>query len=315
MQVLDFENPITELDQKIQELSRMSNDGKIDILQDISNLQKKRDKLLREIYENLTPFQKVQIARHVDRPHFKDYINHMTTDFVELSGDRLFAEDAAILGGLARIEGRAIMIMGHEKGSDLDSRLKHNFGMPLPEGYRKAQRLMKLAEQYQIPIVTIVDTAGAYPGIGAEERGQSEAIAKSIETCLSVTVPIISVIIGEGGSGGAIAIATANKVFMLEHSIYSVITPEGCASILWRSREKKEEAAEAQKLTAQDLKRLNIIDDIISEPLGGAHRDYKKTILNVKKMITEHLDSLSRLSGSALKSQRSKKYLQMGKKV
>lgn len=315
MQVLDFENPITELDQKIQELSRMSNDGKIDILQDISNLQKKRDKLLRETYENLTPFQKVQIARHVDRPHFKDYINHMTTDFVELSGDRLFAEDAAILGGLARIEGRTIMIMGHEKGSDLDSRLKHNFGMPLPEGYRKAQRLMKLAEQYQIPIVTIVDTAGAYPGIGAEERGQSEAIAKSIETCLSVTVPIISVIIGEGGSGGAIAIATANKVFMLEHSIYSVISPEGCASILWRSREKKEEAAEAQKLTAQDLKRLNIIDDIISEPLGGAHRDSKKTILNVKKMITEQLDSLSRLSGSALKSQRSKKYLQMGKKV
>ncbi|PLX30196.1 MAG: acetyl-CoA carboxylase carboxyl transferase subunit alpha [Alphaproteobacteria bacterium] len=315
MQVLDFENPITELDQKIQELSRMSNDGKIDILQDISNLQKKRDKLLRETYENLTPFQKVQIARHVDRPHFKDYINHMTTDFVELSGDRLFAEDAAILGGLARIEGRTIMIMGHEKGSDLDSRLKHNFGMPLPEGYRKAQRLMKLAEQYQIPIVTIVDTAGAYPGIGAEERGQSEAIAKSIETCLSVTVPIISVIIGEGGSGGAIAIATANKVFMLEHSIYSVISPEGCASILWRSREKKEEAAEAQKLTAQDLKRLNIIDDIISEPLGGAHRDSKKTILNVKKMITEQLDSLSRLRGSALKSQRSKKYLQMGKKV
>ena len=315
MQVLDFEKPITELDQKIHELSQMSSDGKIDILQDISNLQKKRDKLLHEVYENLTPFQKVQIARHTERPHFKDYIKHMTSDFVEMSGDRLFGEDAAIIGGLARINDQTIMIMGHEKGNDIDSRLKHNFGMPLPEGYRKAQRLMRLAEQYQIPIVTIVDTAGAYPGMGAEERGQSEAIAKSIETCLSVSVPIISIIIGEGGSGGAIAIATGNKVMMLEHAIYSVITPEGCASILWRSREKKEEAAEAQKLTAQDLKRLDIIDQIIPEPLGGAHRDIKKTVLTVKTALIKELDSLTKLSGSALKNQRAKKYLLMGKKT
>ncbi len=313
MHVLDFESAVMELDKKIQELSHMSGEANIDILSDIGNLQKKRDRLLREIYQDLTPWQKVQIARHPERPHLLDYIKGMITDFVELSGDRLFAEDQAIVGGLGRFDGQTVVVIGQEKGNDLESRLKHNFGMPLPEGYRKAQRLMQLADRYQVPIITLVDTAGAYPGLGAEERGQSEAIAKSMEVCLGVTVPLISVIIGEGGSGGAIAIATANKVLMLEHSIYSVISPEGCASILWRSADKKEMAAQAQKLTAQDLYQLKIIDGIISEPLGGAHRDHGKTIAEVKSAISDQLLALSKLGAAGLKKQRRQKYLQMGK--
>ena len=313
MHVLDFESAVMELDKKIQELSHMSGEANIDILSDIGNLQKKRDRLLRDIYQDLTPWQKVQIARHPERPHLLDYIKGMITDFVELSGDRLFAEDQAIVGGLGRFDGQTVVVIGQEKGNDLESRLKHNFGMPLPEGYRKAQRLMQLADRYHVPIITLVDTAGAYPGLGAEERGQSEAIAKSIEICLGVTVPLISVIIGEGGSGGAIAIATANKVLMLEHSIYSVISPEGCASILWRSADKKETAAQAQKLTAQDLYQLKIIDGIIPEPLGGAHRDHGKTIAEVKSAISDQLLALSKLGASGLKKQRCQKYLQMGK--
>lgn len=313
MQTLDFEVAVAELDTKIEELSQMSSESNIDILSDISNLQKKRDRLLKEIYEKLTPWQKVQIARHPERPHLLDYIKEMITDFVELSGDRLFAEDQAIVGGLGRFDGQTVVVIGQEKGHDLESRLKHNFGMPLPEGYRKAQRLMDLADRYQVPIITLVDTAGAYPGLGAEERGQSEAIAKSIEVCLGVKVPLISVIIGEGGSGGAIAIATANKVLMLEHSIYSVISPEGCASILWRSADMKETAAQAQKLTAQDLLQLKIIDGIVPEPLGGAHRDPKNAIVEVKKAIRAQLDSLARLGPDGLKKQRRQKYLEMGK--
>lgn len=313
VQQLDFEKSVVELDRQIEELSHMSSKGNLDILQEISNLQQKRDKILDQIYGKLTPWQKVQIARHPERPHTLDLIKGLVDDFIALGGDRLFAEDAAIIGGIGRFKGEAVMVMGQEKGNDLDSRLKHNFGMPRPEGYRKAQRLMKLADQFNLPIITFVDTSGAYPGVGAEERGQAEAIARSMEVCLSVSVPIISIIVGEGGSGGAIAIAVANKVLMLEHAIYSVISPEGCASILWRSADMKETAAAAQKLTAQDLLKLKIIDEIIKEPLGGAHRDPQKTIASVGEAIEKNLQALSKLSGSALKRHRRQKFLEMGK--
>lgn len=312
MHQLEFEKSVIALDQQIEGLSHMSSEGKVDILKEISDLQQKRDKLLKQVYTKLTPWQKVQIGRHPERPHFLDYIKGMVEDFMELSGDRLYGEDQAIIGGIGRFRGQTVMIMGQEKGADIESRLKHNFGMPLPEGYRKAQRLMKLADQYQIPIITLVDTAGAYPGVEAEERGQAEAIARSMEVCLAVKVPLISVIIGEGGSGGAIAIAVANAVLMLEHSIYSVITPEGCASILWRSAAMKETAAAAQKLTAQDLLRLKIIDEIIKEPLGGAHRDHSKTFKLAGNAIEKQLNTLMKLSGSALHRQRRQKFLQMG---
>ncbi|MBT5540027.1 MAG: acetyl-CoA carboxylase carboxyltransferase subunit alpha, partial [Alphaproteobacteria bacterium] len=309
---LDFEKPIAELEGKIEELRHLSSSESVNIAEEITRLQKKSDKLLQQTYSSLTPWQKVQVARHSDRPHFKDYMETLVEDFVPFAGDRLFAEDAAIVGGLGRFRGKSVMFIGHEKGDDTESRLKHNFGMPRPEGYRKAQRLMRLAEQYKIPVITLIDTAGAYPGIDAEERGQSEAIAKSIQTCLDIRVPLISVIIGEGGSGGAIAIAASNYVMMLEHSVYSVISPEGCAGILWRNRDKRELAAEAQKITAQDLLKLGIIEQIIAEPLGAAHRNVKSSVRAVGDALEDALEKLQSVPPDQLRSRRREKYLTMG---
>ena len=313
MVTLEFEKQINAFEKKIEELRHMSKTDGVSIIDEVSKLQSKVDKLLKEKYEKLSPWEKVLVARHPERPHFSNYCEEIVEDFIELSGDRNFAEDAAIIGGFGKFRGQPVLIMGHEKGHDTTSRLKHNFGMPKPEGYRKAQRLMKLADQYGLPIITLVDTAGAYPGVGAEERGQSEAIARSVETCLSVKVPIISIIIGEGGSGGAIAIAAANRVLMLEHSIYSVISPEGCASILWRSADKKQDAAQAQKLTAQDLLKLNVIDDIIKEPLGGAHRDAKEATKALGDVLEEELKKLQAFSPEDLVRKRREKFLNMGR--
>ncbi len=311
---LDFEKPIAELEGKIEELRHLSDDGEINIADEVEKLQGKVDRLLRQTYGKLSAWQKTQVARHPDRPHFQHYISALIEDFTPLAGDRLYSEDHAIVGGLGRFRGYSVMILGHEKGADLNSRVKHNFGMARPEGYRKAQRLMRTAEHFGLPIITLVDTAGAYPGVGAEERGQAEAIARSIEVCLDVEVPLLSVIIGEGGSGGAIALAAANRVYMLEHSIYSVISPEGCASILWRSAEQAQEAAEALRLTAQDLLRLGVIDDIIPEPLGGAHRAGKMTITAVGDKLEQGLRDLLREGGVQLKQARRQKFLQMGQK-
>lgn len=313
MSQLDFEKPILELEGKITELRHVSSDGKVNIADEIGRMQSKADRLLKQAYSRLTPAQKVQVARHQDRPHFNDYIEKIVEDFTPLAGDRNFADDYALVGGLGRINGRSCVIMGHEKGSDTQDRIKRNFGMARPEGYRKAQRLVALASRFQIPIVTLVDTAGAYPGLGAEERGQSEAIAKSIETFLRTDVPIISVIIGEGGSGGAIAIAVADKVYMLEHSIYSVISPEGCASILWRSGSHAEEAATALKLTAQDLYELKLIDGIISEPIGGAHRHKQETIDNVVMQIEKALQNLTPWNRETIILKRRKKFIAYGR--
>jgi acetyl-CoA carboxylase carboxyl transferase subunit alpha len=315
MLALDFEQQIHSLEKKIEELRHAASSEEVNIIEEISTIQAKVDKLLKQKYSNLSPWEKVQVARHPERPHALDYIKDMIEDFVELSGDRNFAEDAAIIGGFGKFTGIPVMVIGQEKGSDTESRMKHNFGMPKPEGYRKAQRLMLLAEKYDIPVITFVDTAGAYPGVGAEERGQSEAIARSIDVCLGLKVPIISIVIGEGGSGGAIAIATANSVLMLEHSVYSVISPEGCASILWRSTDKKKDAAEALKMTAQDLQKLKIIDDIIAEPLGGAHRQHKETFANVKSAIQKELTKLRKLNATAITIQRRKKFLDMGRNL
>ncbi|MCB1556595.1 MAG: acetyl-CoA carboxylase carboxyltransferase subunit alpha [Alphaproteobacteria bacterium] len=311
MNKLDFEKPVLELEAKIAELRKIGNG--VDIAGEITRMESKADRLRKQIYSRLTPQQKVLVARHADRPRFCDYVQHMIEDFTPLAGDRNFAEDHALPGGLGRFRGRSCVILGQEKGSDTASRVKHNFGMARPEGYRKAQRLMRMAEHFSLPVVTLVDTAGAYPGVGAEERGQAEAIAKSIETCLQIKTPLVSVVIGEGGSGGAIAIAAADRVFMLEHAIYSVISPEGCASILWRSGAHAEEAAAAQKLTAQDLYALGIIDRIIAEPSGGAHRDKKATIKNVATQIERALDELSRQDGGALLQKRHQKFLNMGR--
>jgi len=310
---LDFEKPIAELEGKIEELRHISNDGEINIAEEVAKLQTKADRLLRQSYGKLTAWQKTQVARHPDRPHVSDYIESLIEDFTPLAGDRAYAEDHAILGGLGRLRGHSVMILGQEKGRDTNSRVRHNFGMARPEGYRKAQRLMRLADRFDIPVVTLVDTAGAYPGIGAEERGQAEAIARCIEVCLGLRVPLISVIVGEGGSGGAIAIATANRVVMLEHSIYSVISPEGCASILWRSGDQAQDAAEALKLTAEDLLRLRVIDEIVREPLGGAQRGKAETIEAVGDSIERHLRDLRSLDGDALRSARREKYLQMSR--
>ena len=315
MLTLDFEKQIHDLETKIEELRHMASGEEMNIVEEISTLQNKVDKLLKQKYSKLSSWEKVQVARHPERPHTKDYINALIEDFVELAGDRNFAEDAALIGGFGKFNGTPVMVIGQEKGADTESRMKHNFGMPKPEGYRKAQRLMLLAEKYDIPVITFVDTAGAYPGVGAEERGQSEAIARSIDVCLGLKVPIISIVIGEGGSGGAIAIATANSVLMLEHSIYSVISPEGCASILWRSAEKKKDAAEALKLTAQDLHKLKVIDDIIIEPLGGAHRHHKENFKNVKNALQKELTNLKKLNGQAVMTQRRKKFLEMGRNL
>lgn len=309
---LEFEKPILELEGKLAELRHMSDDKDVDMSVDIKRLQDKTDKLLKQTYKSLEPEQKVQVSRHPERPHFKDYVKGFITDFMPLAGDRFYGEDHALIGGLGRFRGQSCVIMGQEKGNDTTSRIKHNFGMARPEGYRKAQRLMHMADKFNLPVVTLVDTAGAYPGVGAEERGQSEAIAKSIEQCLRLKVPMISVVIGEGGSGGAIAIATGNKVYMLEHSIYSVISPEGCASILWKSAEYATEAAKALKLTAQNLLKLGIIDAIIKEPVGGAHRDHDLTIRNVGDQIENGLKDLIGVDGEALKSRRRQKFLEIG---
>ena len=310
---LDFEKPLIEVEAKIAELHNLSGDAGFNISEEIGRLTTKAERLKQQTYARLTPAQKVQVARHPERPHFKDYIHHMVTDFTPLAGDRNYAEDHALIGGLGRINGRSVVVIGQEKGHDTESRIFHNFGMARPEGYRKAQRLMKMAEQFDLPVVTLVDTAGAYPGVGAEERGQSEAIAKSIETCLRIKTPIISTIIGEGGSGGAIAIAAADHVAMLEHSIYSVISPEGCASILWRSAEFAKDAAAAQKLTAQDMKELKLIDAIIGEPLGGAQRDKAAAIASVKAHITKTLDKLESTKGDKIVQKRREKFLAMGR--
>lgn len=313
MSQLEFEKPILELEGKIAELRNMSGDSVLSISDEVGRMQSKVLKLLTATYSKLTPAQKVQVARHQDRPHFLDYVGGMVTDFIPLAGDRNFAEDQALLGGLGRFNGQSVIIMGHERGHDTDTRIKHNFGMARPEGYRKAQRLMEMADHFQIPIITLVDTAGAYPGRDAEERGQAQAIAKSIEVCLNVRVPIISVIIGEGGSGGAIAIATADRVYMLEHSIYSVISPEGCASILWRSAANAPEAAAALKLTAQDMKENKLIDGIIQEPIGGAQRHKAETIESVAVQLRAALKELTPWDPDAIKKSRAKKFLAMGR--
>ncbi len=313
--MLDFEKPILELESKIRELRNASSDDTLNIAEEISRMEIKAQRLIQHTYSKLTPAQKVKVARHKDRPHFHDYIKNMIEDFTPLAGDRLFGEDLALIGGLGRFNGQSVVVMGQEKGADTESRLKHNFGMARPEGYRKAQRLMKMAEQFKIPVITLVDTAGAYPGLGAEERGQSEAIAKSIEVSLNLKTPIVSAIIGEGGSGGAIAIATADRIIMLAHSIYSVISPEGCASILWRSADYAKDAAGALKLTAEDMLKNGLIDSIVKEPLGGAHRQKEKAIRRVQAKISDSLQELSSLSPDQLVEARHAKFLQMGRKA
>ena len=310
---LDFEKPIAELEGKIEELRHLTGDGELNIADEVGKLQTKVERLLAQTYSKLSPWQKTQVARHPDRPNTTDYLDALIDDFTPLAGDRLFAEDRAIIGGLGRFRGQSVMIMGHEKGSDTEARMAHNFGMARPEGYRKAQRLMKMADHFNLPVVVLVDTAGAFPGIDAEERGQAEAIARSIQVCLGLQVPLVSVVIGEGGSGGAIAIASANSVLMLEHSIYSVISPEGCASILYRNGEQAADAAESLKLTAQDLHKLGIIDGIIPEPLGGAHRSPDDAIRNVGDAIEKTLEQYAGMERHALKARRREKYLAMGK--
>lgn len=309
---LDFEAEIVELEARINELRHVRNVKGTKILDEISNLEFKTKKLLKAKYSSLSPWQKVQVARHPERPHFIDYINSIFDNFQELNGDRNFGQDDAIIGGLASLNGQSVMIIGQEKGNDTNSRIKRNFGMARPEGYRKSIRLMNLANKFNLPIITFVDTAGAYPGVGAEQRGQSEAIASSIKTCLSVNVPLISIIIGEGGSGGAVAIATGDRVLMLENSVYSVISPEGCASILWQKEGFDEIAANCLKLTSSDLVKLNVIDEVISEPLGGAHRDIDKTIENVRQSLVKNLVELNSSKQTNLISLRRKKYLKYG---
>jgi len=309
---LEFEKPLAELEGKIEELRHLADGGDLNIADEVERLENKVDRLLRQTYAKLSPWQKVQLARHPERPHGGDYIAGLITEFMPLAGDRAFAEDRAIIGGLGRFRGRAVVVLAHEKGADTEARVKHNFGMAKPEGYRKAIRLMHLAQRFGLPVLTFVDTAGAYPGIEAEERGQAEAIARSIEACLQIEVPVIATVIGEGGSGGAIAIAAGNKVLMLEHAVYSVISPEGCASILWRSAANAQDAADALKLTAQDLLKLGIIDQIVAEPLGGAHRDKAATVEAVGNAIESALNPLLDLDGAALRKQRREKFLAMG---
>ncbi|WP_422034205.1 acetyl-CoA carboxylase carboxyltransferase subunit alpha [Reyranella sp.] len=311
---LDFEKPIAELEGKIAELRHLPNSGDVDIAEEVMRLQEKAHKQIRATYAKLTPWQRVQVARHAERPHAQAYIDRLITDYTPLAGDRAFGEDAAIVGGMGRLQGRSIVVLGQQKGDDTDSRIKHNFGMARPEGYRKAQRLMRLADRFKLPVLTLVDTPGAYPGIEAEARGQAEAIASSIETCLGLGVPLVSVVIGEGGSGGALAIASADRVYMLENSVYSVITPEGCASILWRNNANAQDAAEAMKVTAADLRKLEVIDDVIPEPMGGAHRAPGETIDVVGKVVAEAIADLSKLDADTLRERRQDKFLAMGKK-
>ncbi len=309
---LDFEKPIAELEARVRELKETADSGELDIDSEVGKLQAKAAKLLTDTYSKLSPWQKAQVARHPERPHFKDYVTAIADEFIQLAGDRAYAEDPAIVGGFARIDGRKVMLIGHEKGEDTASRLKHNFGMAKPEGYRKAIRLMGLADRFGLPVVTLVDTPGAFPGVEAEERGQAEAIARSTEECLQLKVPIIAAIVGEGGSGGAVAIATANRVLMFEHAIYSVISPEGCASILWRTADKAADAAEAMQITANDLSSLGIVDRIVPEPVGGAHRDREAASATLKSAIVEELDGCSAMKPKQLLEQRRAKFLAIG---
>jgi acetyl-CoA carboxylase carboxyl transferase subunit alpha len=313
---LDFETSVAEFEGKIAELRALAaQDQTMSISDEVRQLEKKAAKSLADVYAGLTPWQKAQVARHPERPHSLDYVKRLFSDFTILSGDRAYGDDLAIIGGVARFRGEPVMVVGQEKGSDTQSRIKHNFGMARPEGYRKALRLMKMADRFQLPIITFIDTPGAYPGIGAEERGQAEAIARSTDCCLSVAVPIVAVIIGEGGSGGAVALATANKVLMLEHAIYSVISPEGAASILWRDSQRAKDAATAMKITAQDLKQLDIIDEIIAEPIGGAHRAREAAIETTGEALARGLKSLANMGPQELRQHRREKFLAIGKRL
>ena len=309
---LDFEKPVAKLDERIAELRAAAEGDDVDIAGELKRLEKKSRDLLASTYASLTPWQKTQVARHPQRPHFRDYVAHAFDEFVPLGGDRYFGDDQAILGGFARLKGRRVVLIGHEKGHDTETRLKHNFGMGKPEGYRKAIRLMELADRFGLPVVTLVDTSGAFPGVEAEERGQAEAIARSTEACLSLSVPMVATIVGEGGSGGAVALASAERVLMLEHAVYSVISPEGCASILWRTAEKAPDAAEAMKVTAQHLKRMKVIDRIVKEPVGGAHRAPEAMARSLGNAIAEELDKLVKLDPGKLKAQREERFLQIG---
>jgi acetyl-CoA carboxylase carboxyl transferase subunit alpha len=311
---LDFERPIAELESKIEELRHLSTTGEINIADEVGRLENTANRLLRQVYARLTPWQKVQVARHPERPHCLDYLGGLITEFVPLAGDRAFAEDTAVIGGIGRFRGRSVVALGTEKGADTEARLRHNFGMAKPEGYRKAHQPPRLAERFGLPVLTFVDTNGAFPGIDAEARGQAEAIARAIETCLDIKVPLVASVIGEGGSGGAIALAAGNTVLMLEHAIYSVITPEGCSAILWRDGEHTQEAAEALRLTAQDLLRLGVVDRIVPEPLGGAHRLPKEAVESLGEAIDEALRPLLGLEGSVLRTQRREKFLAMGQR-
>lgn len=313
---LDFEKPVAEIEGKIADLQEMADGGETDgISKEIEVLEGKAKSSLEDIYKKLTPWQKAQVARHGERPHCSDYIEHLITDFAPFAGDRSYGEDNAIIGGPGRFRGEAVMVIGHEKGADTESRLKHNFGMARPEGYRKAVRLMEMADKFGLPVLTFVDTPGAYPGVGAEERGQAEAIARATDCCLSLGVPMITTITGEGGSGGAIAIATANTVIMMEHSIYSVISPEGAASILWRDSARAEDAATAMKITAQDLKKLGVVDVVVDEPVGGAHRNQAEAMDAVGAAISSALEEMSELKPSELRKARRDKFLAIGQSL
>ena len=311
---LDFEKPVADLEAKVDELKALDSDGEA-IAEETSRLEAKAVRILAEIYAALTPWQKTQVARHPQRPHFSDYVRHLVTDFTPLAGDRVFGEDQAIVGGFGRFRGRSVCVIGQEKGSDTESRLRHNFGMARPEGYRKAVRLMELADRFDVPVLSLVDTAGAFPGIEAEERGQAEAIARSIDVCLGLGVPNVATIVGEGGSGGAIAIAACNRVLMLEHAIYSVISPEGASSILWREAARAEDAATNMKITAQDLLRFGIIDAIVPEPPGGAHRDHDAGMTATGDAIEAALRDLAGLDRDAIRAARTEKFLAMGRKI
>ena len=310
---LDFEKPLAELESKIADLRRMGQPGGIDIEAEVAGLEEKADEQLRQTYASLTPWQKTQVARHPDRPHALDYIRGLIADFTPLAGDRAFADDAAVVGGLGRFNGRSVVVLGTERGSDTETRVQHNFGMARPEGYRKARRLIELAGRFRLPVLTFVDTAGAFPGIDAEARGQAEAIARSIEACLDAPVPVVATIIGEGGSGGAIALAAGDQVLMLEHSVYSVISPEGCASILWRDAAQASVAAEALRLTATDLHALRIVDTVIPEPIGGAHRDPAAAVAAVGAAVQDALAPLLLLDPAVLLARRREKFLAMGR--
>ena len=310
---LDFEGSIAELEGKTKELRHLADSGEVNIAEEVARLEARTDQFLHQTYNKLTAWQKTQVARHPERPHTSDYVAALLSEFTPLSGDRTFGEDKSVIGGLARFRGRAVMVIGHEKGSGTEGRVEHNFGMAHPEGYRKAVRLLELADRFGLPVVTFIDTPGAYPGIGAEERGQAEAIARSIEACVNLRVALVSVIIGEGGSGGAMALAAGDRVLMLEHAVYSVISPEGCASILWRSSERARDAAEALKLTAQDLIQLKVIDEVMPEPVGGAHRHPEETIATIGDAIARHLGALTAQNPADRRAERRQKYLDMGR--